>query len=139
MRPKGGVAPLSATHNVPSPLDAPFTWKMRGNLKPLGMAIQRALARRDAGDPRQRIEKLGEKLVRDALDGNQFAVAIIFDRFEGKVVALDDQGSDSETTQQVLLSKLVEALVDRKLNTKMIESTGATITDVVEEMVRKKE
>lgn len=137
-RPNSGPGPLAATPTASSPLDVPFVYKARNNLKPLGMAIQRALMRRDAGDPRTRAEKLGEKLVREALAGNAWAAAIVFDRVEGKVVALDDTGADSEN-QSVLLTKLVEALVDRKLGTKLIEGTGTTITDVVEEMVRRKE
>lgn len=113
-------------------------FKPQTRLKPLGQAIQHALFRIDK-DGRTRLEKLGERLVRDAVGGDNEAAKIVFDRFEGKVVALDDKGADSENTQAVLLGALVEALVDKKLgnSAKVIEG-GTSVQDVVGRMVERK-
>lgn len=117
------------TYNGHPDNQMPMKWQPRAKLKPLGMAIQRALLRTDPGDPRTRLEKLGEKLVRDALAGNMAATQIIFDRFEGRVSVLDDTGADSENVQTVLLSKLVEALVEKKLGT-VVDVTPSSVVEV---------
>lgn len=130
---KRGSAP---THQI-GRHTPPLKFQPRIRLKPMGQAIQHALLRIDPGEDRTRLEKWGEMVVRKALAGDIEFSRFIADRYEGKVMPLDEDGND-DNLQGVLLAHLVEALIEKKLSKARVIDGGVTTTDVVGELVRKK-
>lgn len=119
----------------------PYKVKPRNtaNMRPIAQAIQIALFRTDRGDNIPRIIKIGERLVRDAVAGDNEALAFIRDMYEGKVVD-KGQGEAVETLGSVAIVELLKHLIEQKRETltevKIVDNRSP-VTDVVADMVER--
>lgn len=94
---------------------------------PLAQSIQLALFRRTR-DGVPRIKLLGERIVKDALAGNEAMTKIVVDRIDGKLLEIGEDGEPVHDLSAGLIGSLIEALVDKKLGTaaKVIEGAVET-------------
>ncbi len=99
-----------------------------GKMKPLTQALQMALFRVDRGDTQPRIVKLGELIARKALAGDNEMIKLVFERLDGKVAAVDDDGNTVDM-HGATVRQLIELLVEKK---------SVKVVDVVAEMVDNK-
>lgn len=132
-RPLGGTAPFVK-------LADPYKVKPRstGNMRPIAQAIQIALFRTDRGDNIPRIIKIGERLVREAVAGDNEALAFIRDMYEGKTRD-SGEGEPVESLPSVAIVELLKHLIDQKRgDATLIEAKPVGATDVVAEMVERR-
>ena len=103
------------------------------NMRPLTQAIQLALFRKDkAGTPR--LIKLGELIVKLALEGDREMIKLTRDQIDGRVPIIDSEGAEHSDFASMTITKLIDALVDKKLNSAQPKVTDVSV--VVENMTK---
>lgn len=122
----------------------PYKVKPRNtaNMRPIAQAIQIALFRTDRGDNIPRIIKIGERLVRDAVAGDNEALAFIRDMYEGKTKDSSGDTDPGETLGSVAIVELLKHLIEQKregatIVEAKIASGRPPVTDVVADMVER--
>lgn len=129
-RPANGANPLAVVSDA-------YKVKPRNtsNMRPIAQAIQIALFRTDRGDNIPRIHKIAERLVREAVEGNNEALNYIRDMYEGKVVREQGEGEPVESLGSIAIVELLKHLIDQKRNSATLEVRSGDgvkpVTDVV--------
>ena len=104
------------------------------NMRPINQSIQMALFRRSS-DGVPRIYKLGEKIVRLALEGDRDMIKLAKEAMDGKAPIVTESGTEvPENLGAALISTLIEQLVAQKRN----GSDALDVTSKVEQMVVQK-